>query len=106
MTRRTEPSPRTDDQAQERVRRRLSRNDNHERSKYDSDRVQVTNDLGELALAVSTTATVFYHQLGRIPTAFKWFNPNADVRVWFTASDSESITLDASATATIAAEVY
>lgn len=57
-------------------------------------------------LAVSTTATEFSHKLGRQPLGWIVVDKDADVRVWRTAWNSRTITLDASGSASISVWVY
>ena len=55
---------------------------------------------------VSTTATAFNHGLGVTPEGWIVVDRNADVRVWRTAWNDKTITLDASGSASIKVWVY
>lgn len=57
-------------------------------------------------VAITTDGIQIEHGLGRTPLGFIVTDNNADVRIWRTASDSFTLTLDASGTATISVWVY
>lgn len=97
---------RTGVRTEDETRRMMRRLQQQRRAEYDADRVLVKDADGGTELAVSTTATKFFHQLGRVPKFFRVCMADADVRVWWTAQTAESITLDASGNANVSVEVF
>lgn len=55
---------------------------------------------------ITTTATKYPHGLGRKPMGWFLVAPQADARVWQTASDSTTLTLTASAAVTCSLWVF
>jgi class 3 adenylate cyclase len=87
-------------------RRRSNDYQRRQSKRHDADATLVTDIDGETRLAVSTSATKFYDQLGRQPRFFRLCWLDAACAVFQTAVDSESITLQASATANASVEVF
>lgn len=59
--------------------------------------VEILDGLLTSSLAITTTATKFAHGLGRKPMGWFLVAPDADARVWQTASDDTTVTLRSSA---------
>lgn len=59
-----------------------------------------------LSFSITTTATKYPHGLGRKPLGWILVAPQADARVWQTASDSTTLTLMASAAVTCSLWVF
>jgi hypothetical protein len=54
-----------------------------------------------ITVPVTSTPTIFFHTLKNTPQGFLVIDRNADVRVWRTAWDAQSITLQANTSATV-----
>ena len=104
--RRAIPQPHGGTFEQDAQRRQSAASQRSDRAAYDADRTIVTDASGGTRLSVTTTATKFFHQLKREPVYLRTIYRNTDLRVWPTAWDSESVTLDCNGTGTVSVEVF